>query len=139
MLILPATPRECAEARRFAERTLVAWDSGRLRDDARAVVGELTANAVLHGRPHHPADSADPADAADLEIRLKLTLRPGHLLVAVTDRGAALPVRPGSAGPLDTAGRGLHVVEALSDHWGWTRYRPTGKTVWAMLPTRTRT
>jgi len=35
-------------------------------------------------------------------------------------------------------GRGLRIVDALSEHWGWTRRALAGKTVWAMLPTRRR-
>jgi anti-sigma regulatory factor (Ser/Thr protein kinase) len=131
-LLLPGTPGECAEARRFTVRTLAAWDLGHLADDARTVVGELTANAVRHAGTRHPLT------AAEGEIRLRVTLRAAHLLIAVTDRGDDLPAYPGPAGDLDTAGRGLRVVEALSDHWGWTRYRPSGKTVWAQLPLRAR-
>ncbi|MEU7321805.1 ATP-binding protein [Streptomyces griseoviridis] len=131
-LLLSGTSHECAEARRFTVRTLAAWESEHLADDARTVVGELTANAVRHARAHRPLDTAEA------EIRLKLTLRPAHLLISVTDHGDDLPAYPPPAGDLDTAGRGLRVVEALSDHWGWTRYRPTGKTVWALLPLRPR-
>jgi hypothetical protein len=57
----------------------------------------------------------------------------------VTDRSRSLPGYPSTTGPLKEHGCGLHLVEALSEHWGWTRSAPTGKTVWAMLPTRPRT
>ncbi|MFJ6737963.1 ATP-binding protein [Streptomyces sp. NPDC091279] len=129
-LFLPAAPRACAEARRLTERTLAAWELAHLSDDARAVAAELTANAVLHGRAHHPVDATGAA------IRLRLARRPAHLLIAVTDQGADLPRYPQLTSPLQSAGRGLHIVEALAAHWGWTRDRPTGKTVWALLPTR---
>ncbi|MER6630352.1 ATP-binding protein [Streptomyces sp. NPDC000987] len=120
----------CAEARDFTGRTLAAWELEHRRDDALAVVSELVGNAVLHARP------PTPADGTAFEARLKLTLRPRHLVCAVTDRSDSLPLYRPLTSPLQEHGRGLHIVEALSEHWGWTRCNPAGKTVWAMLPTR---
>ncbi|MFJ3492209.1 ATP-binding protein [Streptomyces sp. NPDC086091] len=68
--------------------------------------------------------------------RLRLSLRRSLLMCAVTDPSDTLPVPPHAADSLLDFGRGLHLVEALSHHWGWTRRVPVGKTVWAMLPTR---
>ncbi|WP_416969044.1 ATP-binding protein [Streptomyces sp. 4F14] len=117
-----------AEARDFTHRTLDDWElEHRLDvDDAVAVVTELAANAVLHALPH--ADTCD--------VRVRLTLRRTHLMCAVTDRSDDVPVYPHTADPLVEHGRGLRIVEALSQHWGWTKRAPVGKTVWAMLPTR---
>ncbi|MFD5268240.1 ATP-binding protein [Streptomyces sp. NPDC058335] len=120
-----------AEARDFTHRTLDGWSLERCADDALTVVTELAANAVLHALPDPPEDAAD--------VRLRLSLRRSHLVCAVTDPSDDLPVYPHAGDPLLEHGRGLHIVEALSEHWGWTRRSPTGKTVWAMLPTRTHT
>ncbi|MFC4507551.1 MULTISPECIES: ATP-binding protein [Streptomyces] len=122
------------EARDFTLRTLGGWSLGHCADDTATVVTELAANAVLHGLPYPSTEHFD--------VRLRLTLRRRHVMCAVTDPSDALPVylRPGDdllGDGLQEHGRGLHIVEALSEHWGWTRRSPVGKTVWAMLPTRT--
>ena len=119
----------CAQAREFTERVLKDWELSRYRDDALTVVSELAANAVLHTRRH------DEGEDSGSEVWLKLTRRPAHLVCAVTDQGDTLPGAAHRAGPLEERGRGLFIVEALSQHWGWTRYAPRGKTVWAMLST----
>ncbi|MEU2283351.1 ATP-binding protein [Streptomyces sp. NPDC013178] len=117
-----------AEARDFTHRTLGGWSLDHCADDALTVVTELAANAVLHALPDLPDDAAD--------VRLRLSLRRSHLVCAVTDPSDELPVYPRADESLLEHGRGLHIVEALSEHWGWTRRSPVGKTVWAMLPTR---
>ncbi|MEU1520408.1 ATP-binding protein [Streptomyces sp. NPDC005811] len=121
----------CLEARNFTRRTLGGWSLGHCTDDALTVVTELTSNAVLHGLPHLSTDQFD--------VRLRLTLRRSHLMCAVTDPGDSPPLYPHPGDDLLEHGRGLHIVEALAEHWGWTRRSPVGKTVWAMLPTRTST
>jgi anti-sigma regulatory factor (Ser/Thr protein kinase) len=119
----------CAQAREFTERVLKDWELASCRDDAVTVVSELAANAVLHaGRP-------DEGEGSGAGVWLKLTRRRAHLVCAVTDQGDTFPGTAHAAGPLEERGRGLFIVEALSQHWGWTRYAPKGKTVWAMLPT----
>jgi hypothetical protein len=61
-----------------------------------------------------------------------LQLSPG-LLCAVADPSTAAPVprRPEAFGE---TGRGLHIVGALSDRWGYTT-SGTGKVVWATFTT----
>jgi hypothetical protein len=157
---------ECARARRFTEQVLGAWELDTCRDDALTVVSELAANAVLHGSAQAGQAAGQgraPADGATCDVWLKLTRRPAHLVCAVTDPSAGVPAAahaptphastphaftPLNGGPRTTdpcevdalaeQGRGLLLVEALSEHWGWTRYVPRGKTVWAMLATGAR-
>jgi len=65
-------------------------------------------------------------------IRLGL-LQPGPcVLRAVADPGKAAGARqrPGS---LDGTGRGLHLICALSDQWGYTTPSETGKVVFALF------
>jgi len=128
-LRLSGTRQGCAQARAFTERTLSHWRLDQQRDDALTIVSELVSNALLHARP------CDADGAADAEVLLKLTLRGPHLLCAVTDSGSTLPVCPQTPAPLAEHGRGLRIVDALAEHWGWTRHALKGKTVWAMLPT----
>lgn len=129
-LRLPDTGHECAQARAFTKRTLACWQLDHCRDDALSIVSELVANAVVHARPGRHFGDAEP------EVWLKLTLRPHHLVCAVTDPASTLPACPRTTDQLQEHGRGLHIIDALSQHWGWTRSASTGKTVWAMLPTR---
>ncbi|WP_345690073.1 ATP-binding protein [Streptomyces coeruleoprunus] len=78
------------------------------------VVGELTANAVLHGR------------VPGRDFRLALTVSGGGgglVRVAVTDaRGDSLPGR---------RGYGLALVDALAERWGVEPGPFPCKTVWA--------
>jgi anti-sigma regulatory factor (Ser/Thr protein kinase) len=129
VLCLRGSREGFARARDFTHRTLHAWSLDHCTDDAVTVVTELAANAVLHGLPRTSTD--------DFDVRLRLTLRRSHLVCAVTDPSDSPPVCPHAGDDLLEHGRGLHIVEALSEHWGWTRRTPVGKTVWAMLPTRT--
>ncbi|WUV20001.1 ATP-binding protein [Streptomyces sp. NBC_01485] len=127
-LYLTGSREGFAQARDFTHHTLDCWSLDHRSDDAVTVVTELAANAVLHGLPQCPA--------GEFTVRLRLTLRRSHLVCAVTDPSDGLPVYPRPEDSLLEHGRGLHIIEALSDHWGWTRRSPVGKTVWAMLPTR---
>ncbi|MFI2433352.1 ATP-binding protein [Streptomyces sp. NPDC018693] len=129
-LHITGTREGFAEARDFTHRTLDRWELGQCTEDAVTVVTELAANAVLHALPDVPAGGAD--------VRLRLSVRSSHLVCAVTDQSDTPPVYPSPDDSLLEHGRGLHIVEALSEHWGWTRRAPLGKTVWAMLPTRPR-
>ncbi|MFF4906627.1 ATP-binding protein [Streptomyces sp. NPDC001260] len=119
----------CGQARAFTERALLDWGLDQCIDDALTVVSELTANAMLHAR------RCEAGDERETEVRLRLTRRAAHLVCAVTDRSDAVPVSPHAPDSFQEHGRGLFMVEALAQHWGWTRYTPSGKTVWAILPT----
>jgi PAS domain S-box-containing protein len=89
---------------------------GELAEDAGLAVGELVANAVLHG-------------AAPIRVRVR---RQGDgIRLQVAD---ASPVLPDvlDVGPYHTVGRGLAIVEAVSARWGHRR-RSGGKVVWCEL------
>ena len=65
-------------------------------------------------------------------IRLGL-LQPGPcVLCAVADPSNATPV-PRTRGSLAETGRGLQIICALSDRWGYTAASKTGKVVWALF------
>ncbi|MFI2510807.1 ATP-binding protein [Streptomyces sp. NPDC018972] len=117
-----------ARARSFTRDTLRDWSLGHHCDDATLVITELTANAVTH---------AAPRCAGAPDIRLGFRLEPAHLLLTVSDPDDHPPVRtPGAGSGLEEDGRGLRIVAALSEGWGWTPTPPAGKTVWARLSTR---
>ncbi|QGV79170.1 ATP-binding protein [Streptomyces ficellus] len=112
---LSSTRRGARLARLLATEQLRSW--GVPFDVAELVIGELAANAVLHGR------------VAGRDFRLTLAADARTLRIAVTDtRGDRMPVvRPGA----EESGRGLLLVEALAERWGVTHGPVPRKTVWA--------
>lgn len=123
-LRITESPQGFAQARDFTRRTLGGWALGDRSDDAVLVVTELATNAVLHAGP----ESLDGQSG----VWLRLSLRRAHVVCAVTDQSDSPPLCPRTDDTMEVHGRGLRIVEALSEHWGWTR-SPVGKTVWAML------
>jgi anti-sigma regulatory factor (Ser/Thr protein kinase) len=115
--------------REFTVATLHRWDTAERSQDIAIVVSELLTNALRHAvplsggvRPRHP-------------IRLGL-LHPGSfVLCAVADPSTAAPV-PQAPGSLAETGRGMHIICALSDRWGYTRSADAGKVVWATFTPR---
>ncbi|SNY69359.1 ATP-binding protein [Paractinoplanes atraurantiacus] len=103
-------------ARALVDQACIAWGLHAVREDARLVVTELAANAILHA-------------VSDFEVVVSCPGR--YLRVAVQDASTAMPrtVVPGIE-----HGRGLHLINAVSTHVGATRIRG-GKIVWALLRT----
>jgi anti-sigma regulatory factor (Ser/Thr protein kinase) len=105
------------EARRLVADALgrTVHDPARL-DDARIVVAELAANAVLHARS--PFSVSLRSDGSTIRI-------------LVRDRSHVTPVMRGS-GLTTPSGRGMHLVAAVAGAWG-VELAPDGKVVWAEL------
>lgn len=112
-------------ARDFAVATVHRWGAAERSQDIAIVVSELLTNALRHTRP----GSADARPGRPIRLGL-LQLSP-CLLCAVADPSPAAPV-PRSPATLGETGRGLHIVCALSDRWGYTT-SGTGKVVWAIF------
>ncbi len=110
-------------ARKFTRNTLKEWGLASLVDDAEAIVGEFVANAVSHAA--RPADSGQP-------LGLRLLRRTGEVMCAVLDPSDTAPVLR-MPDRNEEAGRGLQMVDALSDVWGWSPVTGRGKAVWAIL------
>ena len=90
-------------------------------------MSELVTNALRHALP------ASGETQQRRPVRLGL-LQPGPcVLCAVADPGRTVPVAK-EADVLAETGRGLHVVSALADLWGYTTPSDKGKAVWAMFP-----
>jgi anti-sigma regulatory factor (Ser/Thr protein kinase) len=105
---------EIARARRFATGFL--GEAHPLAEAVEVVVSEMAANAVKH---------------AASGFRLTVDLQPMVVRVEVADAGGGWPC-PAPMDPTARGGRGLQIVDALSDGWGVER-RPAGKVVWAEL------
>ncbi len=89
--------------------------------------------ARLRGTP--PARLPGEAVRNRWPVRLGL-VQPGQfVLVAVADPSPR-PPEPKDPDYLAESGRGLHVISALSDRWGWTVPAATGKVVWALFSVR---
>jgi len=113
-------------AREFTLAALRRQGTAHSSQDIAIVVSELVTNALRHALPE-PRDARPRAP-----IRLGLLQHGRWLLCAVADPGKAAPV-PRTPGVLAEAGRGLLMVCALSDQWGYTTPSDTGKVVWAMF------
>jgi anti-sigma regulatory factor (Ser/Thr protein kinase) len=102
-------------ARAHLRQLLSCWGWAELSPDAGVVVSELVTNAV--------AASAGLRAAAPVLVWLGSD---GHcLLLAVADVSPRPPVRL-DVWPDAEGGRGLALVEALSDRWGWHPATVTG-------------
>ena len=113
---LPADVHSARDARGFVERTLASWDVVELADAALLLVSEAVTNAVVH------AASAS---------QLTMSLLPNRLRVEVCDWGEG-HLRMREAAVEDTSGRGLALIEAMSEIWG-TAHTDEGKVVWFEL------
>jgi hypothetical protein len=111
-------------ARDFAADTLRWWGTAERSHDLAIVVSELVTNALRHALPAY--GDAGPARP----IRLGLLQAGPWVLCAVGDPSRAVPV-PQAPGCLAETGRGLQMIRALSDRWGYTTPSDTGKVVWA--------
>ena len=122
---LGAGAQSARAARKFTRNTLKEWGLASLADDAEAIVGEFVANAVSHAARCARSGSGQP-------LGLRLLRRTGEVMCAVLDPSDAAPVLR-MPDRTDEEGRGLQMVDALSDVWGWSPVTGRGKAVWAIL------
>ncbi|MFJ5265909.1 ATP-binding protein [Streptomyces sp. NPDC088387] len=114
----PREPQAAQAARRFVETTLDAWDLAVLREDADLIISELVANAVRH------------TNVPELTVSIR-RVKEKVVRLGVADGSRAMPhLRRPCLG--DLRGRGLLLIDALSDRWGADRLH-WGKRVWAEL------
>jgi anti-sigma regulatory factor (Ser/Thr protein kinase) len=107
-------------ARRILNAALAEWGLGHLVDSADLVTSELVTNAVRHGK-----------EPARLTVYTDRAADGGLLFIEVEDAGVDVPeMRDADDG--DEDGRGLMIVEAMSEDWG-TDITDEGKRVWASL------
>jgi anti-sigma regulatory factor (Ser/Thr protein kinase) len=131
-LTLTPGPQPARSARRFTRSTLTRWSLNPLIEDAEVIVAEFVANALCHaGRDQQPEDRRGSAKS-DTRIGLRLFRRPGEVMCAVLDPSDAAPVLNTPRQDAE-CGRGLQLVDALSDVWGWSPVVGRGKAVWAIL------
>jgi Histidine kinase-like ATPase domain len=116
-------------ARDFTVATLHRWGMAERSPDITIVVSELLTNAIRHALP------MSGETGPQRPVRLGL-LQPGScVLCAVADPSKAAPTLQ-TPGSLTETGRGLYIIGALSDQWGYTTPSETGKVVWALFDSR---
>ncbi|HWG02097.1 MAG TPA: ATP-binding protein [Trebonia sp.] len=120
-------PQAARAARRLTRNTLRDWGLTALAEDAETIVGEFVANALTHA-----AGRAGDRKAAADGLGLRLLRRTGEVICAVLDPSDDAPVLKDPGG-VEEEGRGLQMVDALSDVWGWSPVAGRGKAVWAIL------
>jgi anti-sigma regulatory factor (Ser/Thr protein kinase) len=121
---LPKVPREADavhQARLFVAAVLNTWRLDDVREGLVLIASELATDAIVHGTGSY--------------IHVEVT-RPetDRVRVAVTDESIRQPSRRNPPDD-DTCGRGLFLVEALSDAWE-THALTRSKTVWAGIVRR---
>jgi hypothetical protein len=122
--------RSVGMSRDFTVATLRRWGVAERREDIAVVVSELLTNALRHASSH--SGGLEPR----WPIRLGLLQCGPCVLCAVADPSDKAP-EPREPDYLAESGRGLHVVEALSDKWGYSAACNMGKVVWATFWTET--
>ena len=131
---LAALPTAPACARTFVRLTLAVWHLSTFSDTAELLASELVSNVVQVS-----ADGAEQPThhfAEPLVIRVCLLTDDERILLEVWDEAPGIP-QVCHAATDDERGRGLALVEALAEQWGWrpATGRP-GKCTWATLRIR---
>jgi anti-sigma regulatory factor (Ser/Thr protein kinase) len=141
---LPADLIAAARAREHVSAVISAWElpvDVDVLDVAVLLTSELVANAITHGQQVQspnggPALAGDRAAGSE-PIMLSVRCNRGELRVEVHDRSSDMPVLPptdalAQAWAESETGRGLMLVDALADKWGFYR-TPAGKAVYFIL------
>ena len=95
-------------------------------------MAEFVANALCHAGQDPGHEGQRGPARVDTRIGLRLFRRAGEVMCAVLDPSDAAPVLK-APGQDAECGRGLQLVDALADIWGWSPVVGRGKAVWAIL------
>jgi len=117
----PAAP---AEARRRIRDAIRSWQVPVDLDAALLLTSELVTNAIRH-------EAGQEAGQGAQAVMLAIASSRGRLRVDVHDTSRSLPAVAEVPADAET-GRGLLLVETLSDEWGFYR-TPAGKAVYFTL------
>ncbi|WOX26536.1 SpoIIE family protein phosphatase [Streptomyces solicathayae] len=109
-------PEALSSARHMVRAAVRAWGAGARADEIELVADEMMTNALMH------------TDGGAIVTLRMLGGPERRLRVEVEDRSSALPRRR-DAGESGVSGRGLLLVDRLSDVWG-VEPRGSGKCVW---------
>lgn len=127
-LVLGALPTAVPCARLHARQVLWEWGLSESAETAELLLSELVTNAVQAAR----------ATVHEMSVNVRLSANRDRLLIEVWDGNVRPPVPrvlENDFPALDAEnGRGLFLVEILSERWGWYPTRnPEGKVTWCEL------
>jgi hypothetical protein len=144
-LTLAALPDVPYWARRHIADVLPKWGAGSLVKSAQLVATELLTNALKHSGTQMelpeavatagralPAQPVLPRKGDGVTVGLRLSYGVGRLLIEVRDRSEAPPAAT-LPDFVSEGGRGLFVVSAFCEQWGWCLVAGGGKVVWGEL------
>ncbi len=120
-IALPSDPGSAARAREFVKQAACMEHGASVLDDAVLLASETVTNAVTHGSPPIVLSVECTGDALEVRVR---------------DESPVMAVAPDVGAP-DESGRGLILVELLSDSWGVDLVPEAAKEVWFRLLDRT--
>jgi anti-sigma regulatory factor (Ser/Thr protein kinase) len=112
-------PDDVSQARQFVADHLRDHGLSVIVDDAQLVISELATNAVVH---------------AGTAFRVTLMRADGHIQIMVADGMPMLKATSWASSAHGLGGRGLMIIEHLSNDWGVISNIDGGKSVWATLP-----
>jgi anti-sigma regulatory factor (Ser/Thr protein kinase) len=119
---LDPQPASAARARRLTHETLARWDMADLTEDAEIIAAEIVANAI----------KAVPPGTGGLAIVYAIHATLPGLRIYAWDIGPGHPVAA-NRDPDAVSGRGLTIVNAVAENWGWWPTPSGGKVVYATL------
>ena len=117
---LEAAPISAAGARAFVSTHLLDHRLQHLVEPVRLVVSELATNALVH---------------AQTTFSVTLSGSDNEVVLTVWDDSQALPERRASQ-VLNASGRGLEIVDIVSQAWGINQDEAGSKGVWASFALR---
>ena len=128
LLLLGALPSAVPCARLHARQVLWEWGLSGIAKTAELLLSELATNAV----------QAAQAAVSDMPVNVRLSANHDRLLIEVWGGNVQPPVPRVLENDFPTldadGGRGLFLVETLSERWGWYPTRnPEGKVTWCEI------
>ncbi|MET8473971.1 ATP-binding protein [Streptomyces sp. NPDC006422] len=115
---LPCEPESACRARTLVSTALHAWGLAGLAEDGKLIVSELVSNVIAHTRCHVTRVAVARIDDDSVQI-------------TVADVSQRIP-KVAAPSEHSRSGRGLLIVDALSDRWGYD-LRRSSKVVWVQL------
>ena len=120
--MLPSIPESVPVARFHIRAALGFHQLDEYADDAEVITSELVTNAIQHVRGD---------GTGTVRVTLARTRNPEAVTVVVTDSSTEGPMTRTTPDGSER-GRGLRIVDELSDCWGWNP-EDGGKAVYAVL------
>ncbi len=120
-VVLPADVGSAGRARAFVTHVLVDHRLLYLVDEVRLVASELATNAIVH---------------AGTNFTVALVEREHSVLLTVSDGSPTAPAPRDIYPAMAVSGRGLHLVNLISQAWGVGHPDGTTKSVWAQFEKR---